>query len=130
MSPDRSISYLLLLIKGPGSLGGASGSATRDEVQTMLSRLPDHGIVINFHITFIIYQEMNWMFEVISQLGKDVLHVTLLRERIERGKRWIIHLALLAPPRLPVKGPKAMELGLNSLHIKPASVIPVDGNST
>ena len=34
------------------------------------------------------------MFEVIFQLGKAVLHVTLLRERIERGKRWIIHLAL------------------------------------
>ena len=24
-------------------------SATRDEVQTMLSRLPDHGIVVKFH---------------------------------------------------------------------------------
>ena len=33
---------------------GGSG-ATRDEVHTMLSRLPDHGIVIIFHITFIIY---------------------------------------------------------------------------
>ena len=27
-----------------------AGSATRDEVDTMLSRLPDHGIAINFHI--------------------------------------------------------------------------------
>ena len=34
-------------------LGARGGSATRDEVHTMLSRLPDHGIVINFHIIFI-----------------------------------------------------------------------------
>ena len=35
-------------------LGTRGGGATRDQVHTMLSRLPDHGIVIISHITFII----------------------------------------------------------------------------
>ena len=36
----------------------------------------DHGIVINFHITFIFYWSMNVWNDF--QLGKSVLHVTLL----------------------------------------------------
>ena len=46
------------LISSPiygGFLGPRGGSATRDEVHTMLSRLPHHGIFINFHFTFIFY---------------------------------------------------------------------------
>ena len=43
------------------------------------------------------------MFGAISQLGKAGLHVTLLRERIEKGKRWIIPPSAHAPQDLPRK---------------------------
>ena len=72
-------------------------------IQRMLSRLPDHGIFIEFHITFIIESTQGRMFEVIhSQLGKAGILGWGLREK-SWGRKKVDNSPRAPPKDFPCK---------------------------